>query len=99
LTFPPPFYLQIPLLKYWDGQPVTYVCTRRSKDPVSEDGVFWSVAFEIVDEELRKGLKGRGGEVLELDKVRGREKGGKVEGGDTGEGNTAGEGDESDGVD
>jgi hypothetical protein len=44
VSLPPPFTLHIPLLKYWDGQPVTYVC--RSRDAST---VFWSVAFQIVD--------------------------------------------------
>jgi hypothetical protein len=44
VSLPPPFTLQIPLLKYWDGQPVTYVC--RSRDGKT---VFWSVGFQIVD--------------------------------------------------
>jgi hypothetical protein len=44
VSLPPPFTLHIPLLKYWDGQPVAYVC--RSRDAST---VFWSVAFQIVD--------------------------------------------------
>ncbi|KAK8864711.1 hypothetical protein IAR55_001965 [Kwoniella newhampshirensis] len=63
-TLPPPSTLQIPLLKYWDGQPVTYVCQRRPKDPksnpVGTQEVFWSVAFEIVDEDARKKLEKKG---------------------------------------
>ena len=58
--------MSVPLLKYWDGQPVTYVCRKRSDQPVSGDGVFWSVGFEIVDEDATKDLKDRGGEVHAL---------------------------------
>ena len=61
---PSPFNLHIPLLKYWDGQPVTYVCRRRvpkGQSPVAPDGVFFSVAFEIVDEDAKRDLEKRGG--------------------------------------
>ncbi|ODN97946.1 hypothetical protein I350_07583 [Cryptococcus amylolentus CBS 6273] len=67
-TLPPPFKASFPLLKYWDGQPVTYACQRRAKDgesPVGQE-VFWSVAFEIVDEDAKRELEkkhgGKGGE-------------------------------------
>lgn len=66
VTLPRPFALSINLLKYWDGQPVTYVCRRRvppGEDPVSPDGVYWAVAFEIVDEEAKAELAKRGGKV------------------------------------
>lgn len=60
--------MSFPLLQYWDGQPVTYVCKRRAKPSDGEDQsqgtVYWSVAFEIVDEEARRMLaekQGRGG--------------------------------------
>ncbi|KIR26386.1 hypothetical protein I309_04725 [Cryptococcus deuterogattii LA55] len=62
-TLPPPFSVQFPLIKYWDGQPVTYVCQRKApkgQSPVGQD-VFWSVAFEIVDDDLKKELEKRGG--------------------------------------
>ncbi|OXG17580.1 hypothetical protein C367_05068 [Cryptococcus neoformans Ze90-1] len=62
-TLPPPFSVQFPLVKYWDGQPVTYVCQRKApkgQSPVGQD-VFWSVAFEIVDEDLKNELEKRGG--------------------------------------
>jgi len=65
-TLPPPFHLSVPLLKYWEGSPVTYVCRRRSSSPVSPDGVYWSVGFEIIDEDARADLVKRGGKVLEL---------------------------------
>ncbi len=44
VSLPPPFALHIPLTKYWDGQPVTYVCKSRKTGEV-----YWSVAFQIVD--------------------------------------------------
>jgi hypothetical protein len=65
-TLPQPFHLSIPLLKYWDGQPVTYVCQRRHKhgeEVVSPERTFWSIAFEIIDEEAKKDLEKRGGSV------------------------------------
>lgn len=65
-TLPQPFHLSVPLLKYWDGQPVLYVCRRRSKSPVTSKGVYWSVAFEIVDEDAIADLEKRGGSVYEL---------------------------------
>nr|XP_031859460.1 uncharacterized protein CI109_005106 [Kwoniella shandongensis]KAA5526532.1 hypothetical protein CI109_005106 [Kwoniella shandongensis] len=99
-TLPPPFTLSIPLLKYWDGQPVTYVCQRRpatkDQNPVGEE-VFWSVAFEIVDEEARKKLEKKGGAVVrpgggaegESHSGEGSEKKEKeVEGGPKGEGDS-----------
>ena len=64
-TLPQPFYLSINLLKYWDGQPVQYICRRASKDPVSSEGVYWTVAFEIVDEDAKKELEKKGGQVDE----------------------------------
>lgn len=65
-TLPQPFHLSVPLLKYWEGSPVTYVCRRRSSSPVSPEGVYWSVGFEIIDETARADLEKRGGKVLEL---------------------------------
>jgi hypothetical protein len=61
--------MTFPLLKYWDGQPVTYVCQRRGTGTSNPaDGkVYWSVAFEIVDEEAKRELEKRGG-VKEEDK-------------------------------
>ncbi|EIW68057.1 hypothetical protein TREMEDRAFT_63945 [Tremella mesenterica DSM 1558] len=46
VTLPRPFNLSIPLLKYWDGQPVTYVC-QMGKQP--GERACWSVAYHIVD--------------------------------------------------
>ncbi|WVF71111.1 hypothetical protein IAT40_005908 [Kwoniella sp. CBS 6097] len=64
---PPPFSLSIPLLKYWDGQPVTYVCQDRppaGQSPVGTNSpVHFSVAFEIVDEEAKRALEAKGGAV------------------------------------
>lgn len=65
-TLPQPFHLSVPLLKYWDGQPVLYVCRRRSKSPVEAEGVYWSVGFEIVDEDAIADLEKRGGSVHSL---------------------------------
>jgi hypothetical protein len=68
LSLPAGFNMTFPLLKYWDGQPVTYVCQRRGTSTGPADGkVFWSVAFEIVDEEAKRELEKRGG-VKEEDK-------------------------------
>lgn len=66
MQLPRPFAIQIPLLKYWDGQPVTYVCRRRvaeGESPVTSDGIYWAVAFEIVDEDAKAALAKRGGSV------------------------------------
>jgi hypothetical protein len=67
---PPPFNLSFPLLQYWDGQPVTYVCKRRappgSKDQ-SEGEVYFAVAFEIVDEDARRKLAEKEGVTIEKD--------------------------------
>lgn len=64
---PPPFSLTFPLLQYWDGQPVTYVCKRRANTEEGEEQdqgtVYFAVAFEIVDEEAIEGLKSKGGDV------------------------------------
>ncbi|GFZ46921.1 hypothetical protein JCM24511_04146 [Saitozyma sp. JCM 24511] len=71
LSLPAGFNMTFPLLKYWDGQPVTYVCQRRgtatSASGPADGKVFWSVAFEIVDEEAKRELEKRGG-VKEEDK-------------------------------
>ena len=61
--------MQIPLLQYWDGQPVVYVCRKRpetGKSPVGKEGMFFSVGIEIVDEDVISDLESRGGEVLDL---------------------------------
>jgi hypothetical protein len=57
--------MTFPLLQYWDGQPVTYVCKRRAKEGEAQDEgtVYWAVAIEIVDEEAIKELEERGGSV------------------------------------
>ena len=87
---PPPFNLTFPLLQYWDGQPVTYVCKRRAdteQGKAQDEGtVYFAVAFEIVDEEAIEGLKGKGG---------------SVQGGQEGEGGSvvAGSGEEGQGTD
>ncbi len=66
LSLPAQFNMSFPLLKYWDGQPVTYSCQRRGADGKLPGGkVFWQVAFEIVDEEAKKELEKRGGKVEE----------------------------------
>ncbi|BEJ14895.1 hypothetical protein CspHIS471_0406620 [Cutaneotrichosporon sp. HIS471] len=66
VTLPNPFPLSVSLLSYWDGQPVIYVCRRRSENPVTPEGMYWSVAFEIVDEEAIASLEKRGKSVLAL---------------------------------
>lgn len=65
VQLPKPFSASFNLLKYWDGQPVTYVCERKSDNPLDPEGMYWSVAFEIVDEEARKELEKKGKKVLE----------------------------------
>jgi hypothetical protein len=76
VKLPRPFSLSVPLLKYWDGQPVTYMCRRRVKageNPATADGVYWAIAFEIVDEDAIAALKARGGRprsVIPADKIR-----------------------------
>lgn len=45
---------------------MTYVCRRRApqgQSPVTPDGVYWAVAFEIVDDEAKAALEARGGSV------------------------------------
>ncbi|BEI84095.1 hypothetical protein CcaverHIS002_0406990 [Cutaneotrichosporon cavernicola] len=66
VTLPNSFPLSVSLLSYWDGQPVIYVCRRRSENPVTPEGMYWSVAFEIVDEEAIAALEKRGKSVLAL---------------------------------
>ncbi|ORX35601.1 hypothetical protein BD324DRAFT_630814 [Kockovaella imperatae] len=67
LNLPHPISMQIPLLQYWDGQPVIYVCRKRTpsgKSPVSSEGMLFSISFEIVDEEAIENLEAKGGSVL-----------------------------------
>ena len=69
ITLPSPFNLSIPLTKYWDGQPVTYVCRKRPKkgqDPADPEGVYFSIGFEIIDEDMKAELEKRGGAVTKL---------------------------------
>lgn len=54
LTFYPSLALSLPggisfdLVRYWDGQPVTFVCCERKKDGDGPGRMFWCVVFEIV---------------------------------------------------
>ena len=72
---PPPFNLTVPLLQYWDGQPVTYVCKRRAntdgegdeKEEQDQGTVYFAVAFEIVDEQAIEDLKSKGKDVVASD--------------------------------
>ncbi|GMK53912.1 hypothetical protein CspeluHIS016_0104980 [Cutaneotrichosporon spelunceum] len=66
VTLPPPFRLSVSLLSYWDGQPAIYVCRRRRSDPVTPEGMYWSVGFEIVDDEAIAALRKRGRSPLPL---------------------------------
>ena len=43
-------------MRYWDGQPVYFVCCERSADPTTETGrplgrVFWCIAIEVLEGE------------------------------------------------
>jgi len=62
INFAPSLSLQLPgglsfdLMKYWDGQPVRFVCCERL-DPNDRNGrnepwgrIFWCVAIEMVDD-------------------------------------------------
>lgn len=59
LSFSPTLSLQIPggisfdLAKYWDGQPVRFVCCerRRPDSPEPWGRIFWCVTIEMVDED------------------------------------------------
>ncbi|WVN87723.1 uncharacterized protein L203_102917 [Cryptococcus depauperatus CBS 7841] len=75
-TLPPPFSLSFPLLKFWDGQPVTYVCQKRAnsgQNPVGQQ-VFWSVGFEIIDEDARRQLEERNGKASASEPWRNEQK-------------------------
>ena len=61
MNFYPSMSLQLPggfsldLTKYWDGQPVRFVCCERARDVV-DGGVpwgrtFWCIAIEMVNDE------------------------------------------------
>lgn len=79
VQLPRPFSVSFNLLKYWDGQPVTYVCRRRSDSPADPAGVYWSVAFEIVDEDARRELEKKGKTVLESSELKDRSVAGEEE--------------------
>jgi hypothetical protein len=69
MNFAPSLSLQLPgglsfdLMRYWDGQPVRFVCCERASSSVTsssnpaEEGrdpwgrIFWCVAIEVVDDE------------------------------------------------
>ncbi|KAF9475708.1 DUF1769-domain-containing protein [Pholiota conissans] len=59
INFAPSLALQLPgglsfdLMKYWDGQPVRFVCCERVKEGASEPWgrIFWCVAIEMVDDD------------------------------------------------
>lgn len=79
VQLPKPFSVSFNLLKYWDGQPVTYVCRRRSENPLDPAGMYWSVAFEIVDEDARKELEKKGKTVLESSELKDKSVAGEEE--------------------
>ncbi|KAH6896246.1 hypothetical protein BKA70DRAFT_1316696 [Coprinopsis sp. MPI-PUGE-AT-0042] len=72
LQFSPTLSLQIPggfsfdLGKYWDGQPVRFVCCERRKanSPDPWGKLFWCVSIEMVDEDDEMD-EGEDGEVVE----------------------------------
>ena len=61
INFSPSLSLQLPggfsldLVKYWDGQPVRFVCCERKKVVVNGGEpwgrIFWCVAIEMVNDE------------------------------------------------
>lgn len=68
--------MSFPLLKYWDGQAVTYVCRRRTpkgESPVKAEGMYWAVAFEIIDEDAIAHLESKGGKVQSAFEGKGAE--------------------------
>lgn len=65
INFAPSLSLQLPgglsfdLMRYWDGQPVRFVCCERRKEGAEGDAaadgepwgrIFWCVAIEVVDD-------------------------------------------------
>jgi len=46
-----PIGMSFDLMKYWDGRPIWYVCCERNKDGKGPGEPFWSVGFEIVEDE------------------------------------------------
>lgn len=51
--------LSIDLLRYWDGQPVRFVCCERAKPGEKRDGtpwgqIFFCVVIERAEEEVEK---------------------------------------------
>lgn len=55
--------MSFPLLSYWDGQPVTYVCKRKAKEgePETEGTFYFAIAFEIIDSDAKKKLEEKKG--------------------------------------
>lgn len=56
INFTPTLSLQLPgglsfdLMRYWDGQPVQFVCCERKKDELDGNPwgrIFWCVAIEV----------------------------------------------------
>ena len=79
VQLPKPFSVSFNLLKYWDGQPVTYACRRKGDKPLDPEGMYWSVAFEIVDEDARKELEKKGKTVLESTELKDKSVAGEEE--------------------
>jgi len=52
-----PAGISFDLKKYWDGQPVRFVCCERHPDGFQEAKSFWCVVFEIIDEDDDLGLE------------------------------------------
>lgn len=49
-------------MKYWDGQPVRFVCCKRVPKGETVDGmpwgeIFWCIAIEVVDKEELPAVK------------------------------------------
>ncbi|KAH7101492.1 DUF1769-domain-containing protein [Auriculariales sp. MPI-PUGE-AT-0066] len=51
LTLKLPGGISFDCMRYWDRQPVTFMCCRRAKDGKGPGDPFWCVVFEVIEDE------------------------------------------------
>jgi len=51
LTLKLPGGISFDCMKYWDKQPVTFMCCRRGADGKGPGDPFWCVMFEVLEDE------------------------------------------------
>ena len=71
ITLTLPAGMSIDMMRYWDGQPVYFVCASRASDNKRDDDhplgkIFWCIAIEVLDEDEDRADAGGTGVAQEL---------------------------------